>query len=188
VANGPRKRGSVSTSLLGISGLKKMSASLRSQNRPPVKFNRTAPLIEAVCGLEVNNRQAVAYLPRQVGQTGFNEVLTGASKWIRDECNAEDEESEAFRDLVIGGEGWTETRMDYDADPMGKVVKQRVDCLEMGVNKGATRANYEDARMIYRVREMEPDDLRALLSLVGRPPRRSAGRNAVAPGYVRHSC
>lgn len=140
-------------------------ALLASQNRPVVSFNRTAPLVKAVCGLEVNNRQSVVYLPRQVGQSGFNEMITATGKWIRDECYAEDEESEAFRDLCISGEGWTETRMDYDEDPMGKIVKERTDPLEMGVNKGAFRANYSDARMVYRVREMDPDDVRALLNL-----------------------
>ena len=140
-------------------------ALLASQNRPVVSFNRVAPLVKAVCGLEVNNRQGVVYLPRQVGQSGFNEMITATGKWIRDECAAEDEESEAFRDLCISGEGWTETRMDYDEDPMGKIVKERIDPLEMGVNKGAFRANYADARLVYRVRDMDPDDVRALLNL-----------------------
>ena len=138
---------------------------LLENNRPAVSFNRVAPLVNAVCGLEVNNRQSVVYLPRKLGTSGPQEMVTGAGKWIRDECCAEDEESEAFRDLVICGEGWTETRMDYDEDPAGKVVKEKIDPLEMGVNKGACRSNYSDARMIYRIREMDPNDVRALLNL-----------------------
>lgn len=140
-------------------------ALLDSQNRPAIVFNRTAPLVKAVCGLEVNNRQAVIYLPRTVEDTGPTDMITATAKWVRDECNAEDEESEAFRDLVICGEGWSETRMDFDDDPAGKIVKERIEPLEMGVNKGAFRANYSDARMIYRVREMAPDDVKALLAL-----------------------
>lgn len=138
---------------------------LRKQHRPPVSFNRVAPMVKAVCGLEVNNRQSIAYLPRQVGFSGPSEMITATGQWVRDECYAEDEESEAFRDCAICGEGWTETRMDFDEDPMGKIVKERIDPLEMGVNKGAFRANYVDARMIYRIREMDPDDVRALLNL-----------------------
>lgn len=138
---------------------------LLSEHRPVVSFNRVAPLINAVCGLEVNNRQSVIFLPRKLGESEPQETITNAGKWVRDECYAEDEESESFRDLLICGEGWTETRMDYDEDPVGKIVKERIDPLEMGVNKGACRSNYSDARMKYRIREMSPDDVRALLDL-----------------------
>lgn len=138
---------------------------LNEQHRPTITFNRVAPIINAVCGLEVNNRQGVVYLPRQVGDAGVNEVYTNAGRWIRDECHAEDEESEAFRDNVICGEGWTEMRMDFDEDPKGMVVEERIDPLEMDVNKGAVRRNYIDARMICRTRDMDPEDVRALANI-----------------------
>src|SRR5687768_6575364 len=78
-------------------------AILNEQHRPEITFNRCAPILNAVCGLEVNNRQSVVYLPRTVSDSGVNETYTNAGKWIRDECHAEDEESEAFRDLAICG-------------------------------------------------------------------------------------
>lgn len=133
---------------------------LEEQKRPAVTFNRTAPIIKAVCGLEVNNRQGVVFLPRKVGDSGVNEVYTSAAKWMRDECDAEDEESEAFRDATICGEGWVENRMEYDEVQEGKFVEERMDPLEMGVNKGACKANYKDARMMYRVRDMEILDVK----------------------------
>lgn len=135
-------------------------ALLDSQKRPAVTFNRCAPIIKAVCGLEVNNRQNVVFLPRKEGDGGPDEVRTAAAKWARDECQAEDEESTAFRDNAICGEGWTETRMDYDEDPQGKIIEERIDPIEMGTNKGACKANYSDARLIYRARDMEYDDVR----------------------------
>lgn len=140
---------------------------LNEQNRPTVVFNRVAPIVKAVCGLEVNNRQGVVYLPREMGDVGVNETITSAAKWVRDECGAEDEESTAFRDMVICGEGWTETRMDYDDDPTGKIVQERIYPLEMGVNKGSRKANHSDARLIYRVRDLALDDARAILGLDG---------------------
>lgn len=133
---------------------------LDEQKRPSVTFNRTAPIIKAVCGLEVSNRQGVVFLPRKVGDTGVNEVYTSAAKWMRDECDAEDEESEAFRDATICGEGWVENRMEYDEVQEGKFIEERMDPLEMGVNKGACKANYKDARMMYRVRDMEILDVK----------------------------
>jgi hypothetical protein len=139
---------------------------LDEEHRPAVTFNRVDPLVKAVSGLEVNNRQSVIFLPRQTQlDDAISELYTNCGKWVRDENFAEDEESEAFKDLTICGEGWTEMRMDFDEDPQGKIVEERIDPREMGVNKGASRANYVDARLIYRVREMDPDDVRALLDL-----------------------
>lgn len=138
---------------------------LEAENRPCITFNRCAPILNAVCGLEINNRQSVVYLPRTVGKTGVNESYTAAGAWIRDECYAEDEESEAFRDMLICGEGWTETRMDYDENPQGQPVIEKIDAMEMGVNKGASRRNYLDARMIYRIREMFPDEVRTVANI-----------------------
>ena len=90
-------------------------AKLREQMRPPVAFNRIAPVIQAVSGTEVTNRQEVRYLPRQQGDAAADEMLTATAKWFRDECNGEDEESDAFYDTLVCGMGWTETRMNFVA-------------------------------------------------------------------------
>jgi hypothetical protein len=135
---------------------------LREQNRPEVTFNRTAPIVKAVCGLEINNRQQVVYLPREQGDVGVDEALTATARWLNDGCDAEDEESLAFRDMAICGEGWTESRMDFDIDPKGCYVEERVDPMEMGCNASARRANYIDRRMTYRVRDMDVADAQAL--------------------------
>lgn len=135
---------------------------LNDQHRPAVTFNRAAPIIKAICGLEVNNRQTVTYLPREQGDAEADEAITDTAKWMRDECNAEDEESEAFNNLVICGEGWTDTIQDFDDDPKGKYNQLRVDPLEMGVFEGSTRANYEDKRGVYRIREMSLEDAKDL--------------------------
>jgi hypothetical protein len=125
---------------------------LRKQRRPPVAYNLIEPVVNVVAGLEVTNRQEVKYLPREQGDSKKNEVLTGAAEWVRDECNAEDEDSEAFVDMVICGEGWTETRLDYEYDQDGMIIIERVDPLEILPDPASQKKNYKDAEYIIRER------------------------------------
>lgn len=138
-------------------------ARLREMNRPIVIMNRIAPVIDSVSGSEVSNRQEVRYIPREQGDVQVNEVLTAAAKWFRDQCDAEDEESDAFRDTVVCGMGWTETRLDYEEEPDGKPLIERVDPLEMVWDSTAKKRNLSDMRRLFHVRTNIPlDEARAL--------------------------
>lgn len=129
-----------------------------ASGRQPIEFNRCGPIIDSICGMEVNNRQEVKYLPRTEGDTQVDERLTSLGDWARDETQAEDEESVAFRDAVICGRGWTETRLDFDVDPMGKIVIEALDPLECGVDPASRRANFTNSRYRWRFRDIDTDE------------------------------
>jgi hypothetical protein len=61
-------------------------------------------------------------------------------------CKADRQQSRAFRDVVITGMGWTEAAIDYDEDPKGKYVENRVNPLEMGRDCNARDNNLQDAK------------------------------------------
>lgn len=122
--------------------------------RVPITFNRSATIIEAVCGLEINSRHDTIYMPR--GQTPGaaykNELLSSASQWMTAEADADSEQSQAFRDSVITGMGWTEHSMSYDEELDGKYVESRIDPLEMYWDHKSRKSNIKDARRVWHVR------------------------------------
>lgn len=141
---------------------------LKLDNKPPIVFNITAPTVDAICGMEVNNRQEVKFQPRTMGSVQVNERLSSLADWARDNAQAEDEESTAFRDALICGRGWTETRLDFDCDPMGAIVIDRVDPMEVGVDPNARKPNLSDARYIFRFKDIDTAD--AETQFPGIPP------------------
>lgn len=127
---------------------------LAAKLRAPVVFNRTAPLVNAVVGSEINNRREVQYIPREIGDAKANEILTAAGEWFRDQTGAEDEDSDAFEDAVIGGMGWTDTRLEFEDEPDGAPVIERMDCMEMVWDCNAVKPNLADAKRMFRVRSI----------------------------------
>jgi hypothetical protein len=128
---------------------------LEDKQRPPIVFNRVAPLVNAVVGAEVNNRREVRYIPREQGDAIPNEMLTSAADWFRDQADGEDEDSSAFQDAVICGLGWTETRLDFDGNPDGDPSIMQIDPFEMLYDHRAVKPNLTDAKRVWRVRDMD---------------------------------
>lgn len=138
-------------------------AKLLEEERPCVEFNRLGTIVDAVSGSEVNNRQEVSYIPRVLGdvqKTGVANLRTAAAKWVRDNCDAEDEESDAFADVLISGVGCTYTRMDYEEEEDGKVVIERIDPLMLNWDPAARKKNLSDAKWISCKQRMRIEDVK----------------------------
>lgn len=121
-------------------------ALLKEQQRPNVVFNYSEKMIDAVVGAEVSNRQEVTYAPRTMGMAGAAELWTNAAKWVRDEADIGDEETEMFRDCLICGMGWTHTRVSYEVEPDGMIETNRIDPCEMIADPSATKPGLIDRR------------------------------------------
>jgi hypothetical protein len=135
---------------------------MQDQKRPMVTMNRIAAMVRGVCGLEVSQRQEVRYLAPEQGDTKTIEIQNAAAKWVREQCAAEDEESEAFRDLITAGFGWTETRVDFEESPEGKLVIERVDPLEMRWDAFAGKKGLQDSRWRARLKKMDVTEVKRL--------------------------
>jgi hypothetical protein len=135
---------------------------LKDQMRPVVVFNRIGSVISAVQGTELQNRQEITFSPRDMGDVKVNEVVSSASDWMGQQCNAEFTQSDAFGDVTICGMGWIEASMDYMDDPEGMYVENRIDPLEMYWDTSARKKNLQDARFIFRARQMPMDEAKEL--------------------------
>lgn len=137
---------------------------MESEDRVPITMNVVLPVIKAVAGIEVNTRHETIYLPRgmEEGDIVANEALTQASSWMGDGCGAKFQESQAFQDVLKTGMGWVEERLDYEIDPDGKYIEERLDPLEMWWDASARGQNIMDSRRRWRARKMSIVDARAM--------------------------
>ena len=142
-------------------------AKLEERQRPCVTFNRIGPVIDSVVGYEVNNQRETRYLPRSSPDGQIAEVLNLANKWVRDRTQAEHEENQAFRDMLITGMGWIETTVDSELDTQGRIVMERVPPLEMRWDTSARKSNIEDANWLIREKWLELEEVRERWPEVG---------------------
>ena len=101
------------------------------------------------------------------GDVEATDLLTSAALWFRDQADADDNDSEAFRDTLTGGMGWTETRLDYEDNPDGQLQDDRIDPFEMVWDYNARKNNLIDATRVWRVRCLPIEEARAFAAAQG---------------------
>lgn len=127
---------------------------LDEQGRPHIVFNRVETIFRAIAGMEINGRHEIQFLPRNNADTAKNELLTAASKWMGDGCDAEDEQSEAFQSTLACGMGWAESRYSFEDEPEGSYIEEEIDPREMVWDRTARKKNLRDSRRMARLRRM----------------------------------
>jgi hypothetical protein len=125
---------------------------------PVTTFNLTNKYIDAVTGLQINNRQETKYYPRKEGDAGVDEFATGVAAWCNDQSEAEDEESDVFGDVALVGMGWVEHYLNDEEEPgEGWIAKERRDPLEMYWDTRARRRGLADRRWQCRIVPFDAD-------------------------------
>jgi hypothetical protein len=137
-------------------------AKLMDEDRPAVSFNRIESAIDAVVGIDINNRQDLLPIPRDSGSREINEVLAGALSYIRDECGAGAEESEALSDCLTCGVGAVSIWIDDLSDDDPTIQIEHVDIDEISWDSAASRRNLYDARWVSRTKLLPADTIRAM--------------------------
>ena len=140
-------------------------AKLKEQMRPMVTFNVAGKYMDAMVGLQINNRQETRFFPRELGDAKPNELLTGGVTWARDLCDQQDDETDAFYDCALTGMGWMEGYLDTDLEEGGVPAGQRVDPMEMFPDPSARKRNLSDARYLIRIRFMDAAEYKHLTGM-----------------------
>lgn len=130
-------------------------ADLMEEQRAIMTFNRIDTFIDAVAGMEIQNRQEVRYLPRERRDVKVNEILTDTAKWARDQCDAEDEETDAFGDMLTCGLGIADTWVNFRMNPEGEIQIDRRDPMRYRYDPNATKKNLADRRFDMYIFDMD---------------------------------
>lgn len=130
---------------------------LEADNRPIFTFNRVAGFIRGICGLETATRNSATVYGREISDSGVADVKNAAIKYVRESCDADDEESDAFTDMLICGMGWTETLFTTEEDPEGQIVIERVDPLHMSWDTASRKRGLADRRWCARTKWLPYD-------------------------------
>jgi len=127
---------------------------LSSERRPSIVFNRIPRTINALAGLEIENRREIQYIPRQANEqndTQFASLMNQAEGWVSEESDIPSEDSESFKDMLICGYGWSETVLDYEEVADGQIRVNRIDPLEMLYDIASKKKDLSDTRWRSRV-------------------------------------
>ena len=129
-------------------------AYLREQKRPTIVFNRVNPVLQAVAGSEIKNREEVRFFPVEEGDIKAADIFGQVAEWFRQKADADSVESDAFFDALVCGMGWTYTRINYEDDPDGTPSMEHIDPLEMVWDRNARKKCLSDATRFWHVRTM----------------------------------
>lgn len=140
----------------------KDEAAIKASGRVPLVINKTLPAIMVVSGHERGNRMRVRYLPVEQGDTDKAEVWTEVARVVQEQGELDFVKSEAFLDMLLGGRGFMEVRIDYTGNPQGEIVGQRVSSWELRIDPTSVRYDLGDARYLIRAKQVSYEELLVL--------------------------
>ena len=135
---------------------------LKEDGRVPLVINKTLPALLVVSGHERSNRMRVRYLPVEDRDTPTAETWSEVARVVQESGDIDFVKSECFMDSLKGGRGFMELRIDYQVDPKGAIVADRVLPWEIRVDPTSVRRDLSDARYILRAKDVSYEELLVL--------------------------
>jgi len=131
------------------------------QHRPVLTINRIKPIINVVSGYQRVNRYDIDFKPRTGDDMDICQVRKGVTKFVMDECDFDAQESQAFLDAIISGMGWLSVGYRWDDEiGDGNAYIVREDPFGIYVDPESHKADFSDAKHIFRARWVDKDELK----------------------------
>lgn len=138
---------------------------LESLKRPTIVFNEIKPTINAISGIERLNRADIRFVSRpldsSIEQDMAGDLASESYHAALEGTDGDAERSRAIKDMSITGMGWYEIHMDYETEPDGMIVLERLPWKEMIWDTNAKKENIFDSRWRARKRQIPQEEFRA---------------------------
>lgn len=129
-------------------------AELTKTNRAALTINKTLPTIMVVGGHERSNRMRVRYLPVEQGDSFKAEIWSECARMVQEQGDVDFHKSDAFLDMLKGGRGFIELRVDFRDNPAGEIRGARVLPWEVRIDPASSEYDLSDARYFLRAKEV----------------------------------
>lgn len=133
---------------------------LTGEKRPVITFNWIAPMIDAVLGIEIDQRNEIKFQPREINDNALTDAINEEATYLRDSAFIDAEEAQIFEDVLICGMGWSETKIDYIDDLDGEFKQDRTDPFEMYWDTASRKRNLIDRRWQIRAKKFTLDEIK----------------------------
>jgi hypothetical protein len=135
---------------------------LESQSRPALTINRILPTVNVVWGNLIQNRTELRLQALHRGTKEIANLGSALLKHAMDCCQGYDSSSDAFRDGIITGKGWTTADHIYDRDPLtGELVVEAPNPLFVYEDPRNTDYDANKGEYIFRERFWTANKLKA---------------------------
>ena len=137
----------------------------REIRRPAITINRIRPLMNLLSGYQRINRFDIEFAPRTEDDNDICQVRKGVTKYILDRCDYTTNESATFMDAAISGLGWffVGYKIDEESeDGEGEAYVRREDPFSIYVDPEAHKADFSDAKYIFRAKWADKDELKSV--------------------------
>jgi len=135
---------------------------LASQQRPSLTINRILPTVNVVWGNLIQNRTELRLEALSRGTKEIANLGSALLKHAMDCCQGYDSASDAFRDGIITGKGWTTADHIFDRDPLtGELVVEAPNPLFIYEDPRNTDYDANKGEFIFRERFWTRNKLKA---------------------------